>query len=67
MHKFRDVSRRAAIAAAFVSFGLSGVIKVSAAEVALAADESVPNTANEKKKDDLTEIVVTGSRISRPI
>jgi iron complex outermembrane receptor protein len=67
MRKFRDVLRRAAMAAAFVSFGLSGVIKVSAAEVALAAaDESVPKTANEQRKDDLAEIVVTGSRIARP-
>lgn len=66
MHKVFGMPRWTAMVAALVSFGLSGVIKVEAAEAALAADESVPNTATGQKKDELAEVVVTGSRIARP-
>lgn len=56
----RDVSRRLGILALIASFGIG-----AAGLPALAADESVPTTAKDKKakEDDLTEVVVTGSLI----
>jgi iron complex outermembrane receptor protein len=69
MGNFRDMLRTAAIGMAIASFipGV-GAIKFAVADTVLASDESIPQPAANKsdKKDEIAEIVVTGSRIARP-
>ena len=61
MRRFREMSRRAALASGLAAFAFAGAMTARAA----ADDQTVPKPAD-APQDELQEVVVTGSRIARP-